>query len=112
MLKPEFEIAKGDRLPSFVVQVINAANIAQPLGTATALVAKALHVESGIILTLTASVSDAAAGEVTIDWGASDTVLPGLYRLWIVFTFPGGPMTVPTCPHGEDEFLFEVCPVP
>lgn len=111
-MTPAFEIAAGDQLPSFVLEVLNAANVVQPLGAATAVVAKALHVESGITLTLTATVSDATAGEVTIEWGTTDTLLPGIYRLWLVFTFPGGPMTVPTCPHGEDEFLFEVCPVP
>jgi hypothetical protein len=107
--KPAFILAQGDRLPSLRLTAEDILGIKQSLVSATAVVAHMLHLASGVLIRPTATITNGAQGQVTISWGASDTVLPGLYRMWLVFTFPGGAMTFPSCPDGEDELLIEVC---
>ena len=111
MKTPAFVIAQGDQLPALVITSLNSAGVKQNLAAATAVAAFMVHLPSGTKFTLTAAISNAPDGEVTISWGANDTDLPGLYRIWFVFTFPQGTMTFPSCPDGVDELLIEVCPV-
>lgn len=111
MKKAAYVMASGDLLPVLVLTALNSAGVKQNLAAATGIAAYMTHLPSGAKTTLTAAISSAPDGEVTISWQAGDTDLPGLYRIWIVLTFPGGPMTFPSCPDGDDELLMEVCPV-
>ncbi len=111
MKKPAFVMARGDRLPSLVLTALNSAGVKQNLAAATGVVAYVRHLPSGVEFLPSVTISSAPDGEITITWGANDTALPGLYRIWVVLTFPGGPMTIPSCPDGEFELLMEVCPV-
>lgn len=113
-LTPQFEIAQGNNLPTFIMEALNSNNVVIPLGAATGITAYMKHLQTGVILTLNAEISDPDIGEITVTWGDTDTVLPGLYRVWVDIDFPTSakPITIPTCPHGEDQFLIEVCPVP
>lgn len=110
MKAPIFVIAQGDQLPDLVVGAENSAGAKQNLAAATGVAAYMMHLSSGSKLTLAATISNTTLGEVTITWGSGDTSVPGLYRLWLVFTFAAGkPMTFPSCPDGPDEVLVEVC---
>lgn len=111
MRQADFVIAQGDQLPSLVFTAINSAGVKQNLAAATAIVGYMVHLPSGEKITLSVAISDAPNGEITVSWGSTDTALPGLYRVWVVITFPQGTMTFPSCPDGVDEFLVEVCPV-
>ena len=110
MKKAAFVMALGDRLPALVLTATNSAGVKQNLAAATAIVATMLHLPSGVQFTPTVTISNPTTGEITISWAGVYPTLPGLYRVWVVLTFPGGPMTFPSCPDGEDELLVEVCP--
>lgn len=105
-----FTMSQGDLLPKLVLRAVDAANVAVPLGAATAIAAYMQHESTGTRRTLSATISDPPAGEVTITWVTGDTATPGRYRLWIVLTFPGGPETFPSCTDGLDAVYVEICP--
>ena len=111
MKQAAFVIAQGDQLPSLVLTAINSAGVKQNLSAATGVAGYMTHLPSGQKITLAVTISNPPDGELTVTWGATDTALPGLYRIWFVLTFPAGTMTFPSCPDGVDEMLIEVCPV-
>jgi hypothetical protein len=110
MKRASFVLAQGDRLPELVLTALGSAGLKQNLSAATGIVAHLYNLSSGIAITPQVAITNAASGEITITLGATDTLVPGLYRLWVVVTFPGGNMTFPSCPDGEDEILIEICP--
>lgn len=110
MKKASFVMALGDRLPALVLRAVNSAGVKQNLAAATGIVAHMRHLPSGTDIEPTVTISSAAQGEITVSWAGAYPLLPGLYRIWVVITFPGGTMTFPSCPDGEDELLVEVCP--
>ena len=109
-MKLYWSIAQGDSLPKLKLYVTDAAGLVEPLTSAIEVAVYMVHVSSGRRITLDAAISDAIAGEITVTWAASHTAQPGRYRLWIVLTFAGGEMTVPTCPDGADAIYGEICP--
>ena len=106
----KFVIAQGDKLPPLKLEAVDASGVPVNLSGATSVSAYMLLLPSGHRVTLAATISNAAAGEITITWGDGDTSAPGRYRLWVVVTFAGGPMTFPSCPDGNDAVIVEVCP--
>jgi hypothetical protein len=100
-----FEIKQGDRRPLFVVILKD--DFGEPteavvnLTTATSAVFNMRVVNGGTvkISRQTAAITNAAGGEVTYSWGASDTDTIGNYEAEVEIiwndgkaeTFPGGP---------------------
>jgi hypothetical protein len=93
-----FYIKQNDRLQALVRTFKNSDNSAIDLTLATSVTFRMIPLNSSVPkVNAAATVTDAAAGEVTYQWAAGDTDTPGTYRAEYQVEFAGvTPLTVPT----------------
>ena len=81
----DFQIRKGDRLPTLTATLLDAAGPINLTGTTVAFKAKS----GATLISGAATITDAVAGKVEYAWGANDTSIVGAYLAKFEVTYPG-----------------------
>jgi hypothetical protein len=92
---PIYAVSQADTLPPYTATLTNGGSPVN-LSTATSVTFIMANYFSGVAATGTATVTNAAAGQVSYSWAQNDLSTPGIYSIQWEVAFPSGTVTYPT----------------
>ena len=107
LMAADFQLKKGDRLPSLVATLYDASGVADlSSATVTFKMELASAVPGGTVISGSCTVL--GSGQVRYDWGASDSATVGVYDAEFVVTISGKDQTYPNGGYFTVEIVQDV----